>query len=161
MTTTQDQWRENAPELDTSPMEIVALIKSITAMFERAVEPLFDGAPLSAPELDMLIALRHDPEPVIARRLADRMRISRAAAGKTLAKLEKHGFVGRERSLADGRAQLVSVTEAGKQTVDGMFPRQLAREAELLAGLGEDRDRVIDALTTLAQAMERYSGPRG
>ncbi|AFA74409.1 putative MarR-family transcriptional regulator [Gordonia polyisoprenivorans VH2] len=158
MTATRDLWSAHAPELDTSPMEIVALIKAVSAMFERALEPMLDGAPLSAPELDMLIVLRHDPEPMIARRLADTMRISRPAAGKTLTKLENRGYITRAPSRSDRRARVVTVTDAGKKIVDTFFPRQLAIEADLLSGLGADRDRVVEALDILVAAMQHRVG---
>lgn len=155
MFATRDLWRAHAPELDTSPMEIVALIKAVSAIFERALAPLLDGAPLSAPELDMLIVLRHDPKPMIARRLADTMQISRPATGKTLTKLEQRGYVRRATSQSDRRAQLITVTDAGKEIVDVFFPQQLAIEADLLSSLGADRDRVIEALIILVAAMQR------
>jgi hypothetical protein len=41
-----------------------------------------------------------------------------------------------------------------------MFPRQLAVEAELLAGLGEDRERVVEALGLLADVFERRVAER-
>ncbi|GAA3768323.1 winged helix-turn-helix transcriptional regulator [Streptomyces phyllanthi] len=64
-------------------------------------------------------------------------------------KLEKRGFVERRPSPADRRAALVTVTPAGCDAIDTMFPRRLAAEAELLDGLGADRDRVVDALNLL------------
>ncbi|MEK8169924.1 MarR family transcriptional regulator [Streptomyces sp. M19] len=95
---------------------------------------------------------------MIARRLADQMRCSRAAVSKTLAKLEKRGFIERRPSPSDRRAAVVTPTAAGAETVDTMFPRQLAVEAELLAGLGEDRERVVEALGLLVRALEARSG---
>ncbi|MEU6113196.1 MarR family transcriptional regulator [Streptomyces sp. NPDC047117] len=151
----REQWSAHNPGLDTSPMEVVALLKRIVALFDEAVEPLYDGAPLTNPELDVLVPLRYADEPAIARRLADNMGISRAGMSKALAKLEKRGFIERAPNPADRRAALVTVTPAGKEAIDGLFPRQLAVEAELLTGLGEDRARVVEALALLAGVMER------
>jgi DNA-binding MarR family transcriptional regulator len=153
--TVRERWRENRPDLDTSPMDIVGPVKNIHALLELALEPLYEAAPLTAPELDALIHLRHEHGPVIARRLAERMGCSRAAISKTLAKLEKRGFIAREANPADRRAALVTATPAGADAVDAMFPRQLAVEAELMAGLGADRDRVVDALNLLVRVLER------
>ncbi|WP_405665920.1 MarR family transcriptional regulator [Streptomyces sp. NBC_01166] len=150
------QWAAHNPELDTSPMEVVALVKQINALIEYAVEPLYDGASLTAPELDLLIPLRHATGPVIARRLADQLQLSRAGISKSLAKLERRGFIERVPNPADRRAALVTVTPAGAEAVDNLFPRQLAVERELLSGLGEDRAEVLEALTTLARVMERH-----
>lgn len=157
-TDVREQWAAHNPGLDTSPMELVGLLKRITALLGRAVEPLYEGAPLTAPEVDMLIPLRHATEPAIARRLAQQMGLSRAGVSKTLAKLEKRGFIQRTPNPADRRTALVTITPAGEKAVDGLFPRQLAAEVELLAGLGEDREWVMGALERLAGAMEGHLG---
>jgi len=155
---TRLQWAEHNPGLDTSPMELVGLLKHATGLLGRTVEPLSAGAPLTAPEVDMLIPLRHATEPVIARSLAERLGLSRAGVSKTLGKLERRGFIARTPNPADRRAALVTITAAGAQAVDELFPRQLAAEVELLAGLGEDRQWVLKALARLVEAMEGRAG---
>ncbi|MFJ6084895.1 MarR family winged helix-turn-helix transcriptional regulator [Streptomyces sp. NPDC092369] len=152
------QWTEHHPELDTSPMELVGLLKHVTGLLAHAVEPLYAGAPLTAPEVDMLIPLRHAKDPMIARGLADGLGLSRAGVSKTLAKLEKRGFIARTPNPADRRAALVTITPAGAKAVDEFFPRQLAAEVALLKGLGEDREWVLKALGRLVEVME---GPGG
>ncbi|MFF1439305.1 MarR family winged helix-turn-helix transcriptional regulator [Streptomyces sp. NPDC058295] len=148
------QWAAHNPGLDTSPMEVVGLLKRATGLLDRAVEPLYAGAPLTAPEVDMLIPLRHATGPVIARSLAERLGLSRAGVSKTLARLEKRGFITRTPNPADRRAALLTITESGARAVDDLFPRQLAAEVDLLAGLGDDRDWVLRALGRLVEAME-------
>ncbi len=152
------QWAQNNPGLDTSPMELVGLLKHATALLDRAVEPLYAGAPLTAPEVDMLIPLRHATEPVIARGLAERLGMSRAGVSKTLGKLERRGFISRTPNPADRRAALVTITPAGAKAVDDLFPRQLAAEVQLLADLGEDREWVLEALGRLVEAMQGRAG---
>ena len=153
----RQQWAAHRPDLDTSPMEIVGLLKRVNALLDRGVEPLYEGSPLTAPELDLLVPLRHAEEPCIARRIAEHQGMSRAGISKALAKLEKRGFIERTPNPADRRASLISVTEAGKSAVDELFPRHLDVEARLLAGLGmgSDRDRVIAALALLLETLER------
>lgn len=148
-------WTAARPDLDTSPMDVVGPVKRIEALLTTALEPLYEGAPLTAPELDALVQLRHTEGPVIARRLAETLGCSRAAVSKTLAKLEKRGFVERRPSPADRRAALVTVTPAGCDAIDTMFPRQLAAEADLIDGLGADRDRVVEALNLLEEALQQ------
>lgn len=150
----RDAWVSHNPGLDVSAMEVVALVKQVSALFDRALEPLYEGAPLTAPEADLLIPLRYATEPAIARRLADDMGLSRAGVSKTLAKLEKRGHIERTPNPADRRAALVTITESGKAAIDAIFPRQVDIESELLAGLGDDRARVADALALLARVME-------
>ena len=148
------QWAEHNPGLDTSPMELVGLLKRAGGLLDRAVEPLYEGALLTAPELDMLVPLRHASDPIIARRIAERLGMSRAGVSKTLAKLESRGFITRTPSPADRRAALVTITEAGAKAIDDLFPRQLATEVELLAALGDDREWVLKALGRLVDVME-------
>ncbi|WP_241518832.1 MarR family transcriptional regulator [Streptomyces sp. CB03238] len=158
--TAAEQWAARHPGLDTSPMEIVALLKRVMALRDRAVEPLYEGAPLTLPEVDLLVPLRHLDQPVTASRIADLRKLSRAAISKALTKLEKRGLIARTANPADRRASLVALTEEGKAAVDALFPHQLAIEARLLAGLGEGRGQVLDALNLLADTMERgLAGP--
>ncbi|MBB5084799.1 MarR family winged helix-turn-helix transcriptional regulator [Nonomuraea endophytica] len=147
------QWAAARPDLDTSPMEVIGPLKRVIALLGEALDPLYVDAALTGAELDVCLRLRHDTTPTIARHLADQMLHSRAAISKTLTRLEKRGLIAREPSPSDRRAALVRLTPAGEAAVDAIFPRQLAREVELLEGLGEDRDRVIDALNLLAEVL--------
>lgn len=158
---TEELWSEHNPGLDTSAMHVVALIKRITALLERAIEPVYDGAMLTTAEVELLVPLRHADTPVTAARLADRLGMSRAGVSKTLAKLEKRGLITRSVNPADRRAAPISMTPGGKDTIDALFPRELEAHARLLAGLGQDRKAVIDALTRLAETMQSGLGAQG
>lgn len=153
-------WQAARPDLDTAPMEVIGPLKQIAALLDEALEPLYADAPLNAAELDICIRLRHDSNPTIARHLAGQMRHSRAAISKNLNRLETRGLVRREPSPTDRRAALVRLTPDGEAVVDKLFPRQLAREAELLEDLGDDRHRVIDALNLLADTLAGRLGAR-
>jgi DNA-binding MarR family transcriptional regulator len=150
-----EQWAAARPDLDTSPTEVIGPIRQAFALLNAAVEPLYETAPISAAELDVLIHLRHAQEPMIARRLAQLLGLSSAAVSKTLAKLERRGFIRREPNPADRRAVRITVTEAGAAAADELFPRQLAIEARLLEGLGEDRAKVVEALRILTKVLSR------
>ena len=132
-------------------MEIIGALKHADAMIDVLMEPVFEGAPITSSEFDVLIHLRHAPEPAIARRLAHTIGRSPAAMSKSLAKLENRGLVRREDSAADRRAALVSITEAGAAAVDEVMPRRLAVEAALLSELNAgELARVAESLTLLA-----------
>lgn len=142
------------PGLDTSPMELMALLKRIEALHSQAIEPLYETAALTPAEVDILIPLRYASEPVIARSLASHIRISRAGIGKALARLEKRGYIQREAHPADRRAALVTITQAGREALDAIFPKQLTVEAEILASLGDDREAALHALKRLVAVLE-------
>ncbi|WP_379524217.1 MarR family winged helix-turn-helix transcriptional regulator [Nonomuraea insulae] len=148
-------WAAARPDLDTSPMEVIGPLKRVVTLLGEALDPLYADAALTGAELDVCLRLRHDPNPTIARHLADQMRHSRAAISKTLIRLESRGLITREPSPSNRRAALVRLTPEGEAAVDAIFPRQLAREAELLKGLGADRERVIEALNLLADVLSR------
>ncbi|MFC5834806.1 MarR family winged helix-turn-helix transcriptional regulator [Nonomuraea insulae] len=136
-------------------MEVIGPLKRVVTLLGEALDPLYADAALTGAELDVCLRLRHDPNPTIARHLADQMRHSRAAISKTLIRLESRGLITREPSPSNRRAALVRLTPEGEAAVDAIFPRQLAREAELLKGLGADRERVIEALNLLADVLSR------
>jgi DNA-binding MarR family transcriptional regulator len=143
-------WEEAHPDLDTSSMEIVGPLKAAAAALDLVLEPLFESAPVTPPELDVLLKLRITPQPVIAVVLARWLGRSGAAISKTLAKLERRGLVAREPNPADRRAALVRITGTGVEVVDDLIPRQLALEARALAALTPgQRDEIANALATL------------
>jgi DNA-binding MarR family transcriptional regulator len=148
-------WAAEHHDVDTSPIEIVELLHRITTNLGEAVEPIYDGAPLSGPELAMLMELRHFRAPVMARRLAELVGISPAGVSKALTRLGKRGLIERSASTTDRRASLVSVTQSGIAAIDNLMPRRLRIEAELLTDLGADRAKVLEALHLLAQSVER------
>lgn len=152
---TRELWAEHNPDLDTSPMEVVALVKRVTAVLDRAVEPIYETASLTSAEAELLVPLRYAPEPVTAARLADRLGMSRAGVSKALAKLDKRELVTRSVNPADRRAALISTTSAGRELIDEVFPRELRAHARLLAGLGDDRSTIVTALTRFAESMEQ------
>ncbi|MFI6451778.1 MarR family winged helix-turn-helix transcriptional regulator [Streptosporangium amethystogenes] len=150
----QAQWAAEHPGLDTSPGEIIELLKRINGLLIQAIEPIYEGAPLAAHEADLLIPLRYARTPVIARHIAEHHGLSRAAVSKTLAKLECRGYISRTPSPNDRRVALITITPEGEKVIDAFFPRQLRVEAVLLAQLDEDRPRVLDALTLLANSLK-------
>jgi len=151
-------WSEHNPALDTSPMEVVAQVKRISALLELAVEQVYAGATLTVAEAELLVPLRYADEAVTAIRLAELLGMSRAGVSKTLAKLEKRGLISRTPNPADRRSALIAMSDTGIDAIDDLFPRELEAHAKLLAGLGQDRDKVLAALNRLTEPMEYQLG---
>lgn len=149
---TIESWRIHNPDLDTSPMTIVALIKEISEGVGRSVDDIYTHSPLSHADVELLVPLRYQTESVTAIRLAERLGMSRAGVSKTLSRLEERGIVVRTPDPTDKRSASVRLTKHGEHLVDDMFPRELASHAAILDRLGKDRDHVITALELLAQA---------
>lgn len=152
-------WHEHNPGLDTSPMEIVAQIKHISALLDTAIEPVYADAVLTAAEAELLVPLRYADEAVTAIHLAELLGMSRAGVSKTLAKLENRGLISRTTNPADRRSALIALSDAGMSAIDEVFPRELEAHARLLAGLGKERNMILAALTQLAATLETQLSP--
>ncbi|GAA3115930.1 MarR family winged helix-turn-helix transcriptional regulator [Streptosporangium carneum] len=151
----RERWQRENPGLDVSSMEVIGPLKRAQVLLSLAVEPLYDGAPVTSAEFDVMLHLRHTDQPTIARQLARKTGRSPAALSKTLAKLEQRGHITRQANPADRRAALVRLTDRGKEVVDTLFPQQLAIEVRLLDGMTpERRAQIIEGLTQLVEVLE-------
>ncbi|WP_328623950.1 MarR family transcriptional regulator [Streptomyces sp. NBC_00353] len=151
----RQKWVNARPDLNTSSMYVVSPLKRAQALLAIALESVYETSELTPSEMDVLVHLRYLEEPIIARRLAQWLGVSRAAVSKMLAKLEGRGLIERRANSADQRSALVTISQDGIAVIDRLFPRHLDREAQVLSGLGSDRDRVIEALELLVKTLER------
>ncbi|MGV8875614.1 MAG: MarR family winged helix-turn-helix transcriptional regulator [Rhodococcus sp. (in: high G+C Gram-positive bacteria)] len=151
---TSARWAEFNPELDTSPMQVVAQIKRIVALLDLAVEPIYAAADVTVAEVELMVPLRYAAEPVTAARLAELLGMTRAGVSKALGKLERRSFIERVPTAGDRRSASIMLTDTGKRLVDEVFPRELASHGRLFDALGARRKRVLEALNILAESME-------
>ncbi|MFF2554289.1 MarR family winged helix-turn-helix transcriptional regulator [Nocardia sp. NPDC058058] len=151
---TIERWREHNPALDTSPMQLVSQLKRISGLLDRAVEPIYAEADITSSEMELLVPLRYSTESITAIRLAEHLGMSRAGVSKTLTKLEQKGLIARTPNPDDRRSALVHLTDTGIAVTDEVFPHELRCHAALLAELGRNRARILQALEDLADALE-------
>lgn len=71
--------------------------------------------------------------------VAERMGITRQAAGRIIADLEQEGYVRRLPNPADQRASMIVFTDAGRQFLQDAYHVKKEIEAEYTALLGEER----------------------
>ena len=84
--------------------------------------------------------------------LADQLQYSPSRLTHALASLERSGWARRERSAADGRIQLASITESGAAVVRAVTPGQVREVREpVVAGLSAEE------LALLTRVGERIS----
>lgn len=81
--------------------------------------------------------------------LAQIARVQAQTMGRTLARLEAHGHIKRERSLSDRRAQVVSITDAGTAAL--VEAHQL--EKEVLDPSSVDTEKLRHELKTVVQEL--------
>jgi DNA-binding MarR family transcriptional regulator len=77
--------------------------------------------------------------PMAIGRIAERMDVSQQAVSKTVAELERLGYVRRRPGRDDRRVRIVALTAKGRRVVDDAREIRAQISAELAAGLGERR----------------------
>ena len=85
--------------------------------------------------------------------LADQLGYSTSRLTHAIASLERSGWVTRERSAADGRVQLVSITDAGISIVRAVTPGQVREVREPAVGaLSAEDAATLERLMTAIRA---------
>jgi DNA-binding MarR family transcriptional regulator len=77
--------------------------------------------------------------PVTIGALAERLDVTQQAASKSVADLERRGYVSRVRDPADARVRLVGLTERGQAAIEGARRHRAALVGELAERLGPRR----------------------
>ena len=77
--------------------------------------------------------------PVTISTLAERLGVTQQAASKSVADLEKRGYLSREPDPADARARQVVLTSRGEGVIAAARTHRAALDAELRRKLGDDR----------------------
>ena len=146
------QWSRERPDLDCSPMGIIGRITQLQREVFLAQRATFARHGLDAPSFDVLAALRRAGAPyqLTPTELMRTALVTSGAITQRLDRLEDRGLITRERSAADGRAVVVTLTETGRKTLDAALPDHLQTEQHLLDGLpSADRTLLADLLRRL------------
>lgn len=156
------QWQAVHPEIDTGPMEIIGRINRSAALLQQAEDAPLRRAGLTRPEFDVLGTLRRTGHELTPSEIARETFSSGAAVTKRLKQLTERGLVERRGDTRDRRVAHVRLTDAGRDLVDGILPRQLAYEATALSGINLARQRELAALLgeLLGQLEGRLGVPR-
>ncbi len=144
-----EQWARERPDLDCSPMGIIGRISQLQREVHLAQRTTFARHGLDVPSFDVLAALRRagPPYQLTPTALMRTALVTSGAITQRLDRLEERGLITRERSEADGRAVVVTLTEAGRVALDAALPDHLETERRLLAGLSEsDREELATLL---------------
>jgi DNA-binding MarR family transcriptional regulator len=151
-----EQWGEQRPDLDASPMGVVGRVGRLNQLFDGELRRNFAQYDLDRASFDVLATLRrsnaeHSLTP------AGLMRSSMVTSGaisQRLDRLEARGLVSRTPSETDGRGVRVTLTEEGLQLIDSVLPAHIDTENQLLAGLSAaEREQFVDLLRTLLESL--------
>ncbi|WP_246078518.1 MarR family winged helix-turn-helix transcriptional regulator [Modestobacter excelsi] len=155
------QWARERPDLDCSPMGVIGRISQLQREVFLAQRATFARHGLDAPSFDVLAALRRAGEPyqLTPTALMRTALVTSGAITQRLDRLEEKGLITRGRSDADGRAVVVTLTDAGRTALDTALPDHLETERDMLAGLTDDeRDQLGALLRRWLVALGRVPG---
>ena len=156
-----EQWRRERPDLDCSPMGVIGRISQLQREVFLAQRATFARHGLDAPSFDVLAALRRAGAPYQLTP-TDLMRSALVTSGaitQRLDRLEERGLITRGRSEADGRAVVVTLTDAGREALDSALPDHLETERGMLGGLSAgEQEQLAGLLRRWLVALGRVPG---
>ncbi|MGO8885171.1 MAG: MarR family winged helix-turn-helix transcriptional regulator [Streptosporangiaceae bacterium] len=139
-------------ELDAS--EVAGALRDSIGLLVRRLRQMQAEGDLTLPESSALARLDRDG-PATPSALAKREQISPQSMGATLAALETRGLVARRPDPADGRSVIISLTEAGRETVQNRRAAKTEHLAEALATTFSRAER--EQLMAAALLIERLA----
>ncbi|MET7280243.1 MarR family transcriptional regulator [Kribbella sp. NPDC005582] len=151
-----EQWAEQRPDLDASPMAVLGRLKRLTQLADTELRRNYASHDLDSASFDVLATLRRSNS---EHRLtpAGLMRSSMVTSGaitQRLDRLEARGLVSRKPSETDGRGVEVTLTAEGLRLIDGVLPTHLETEERLLAALSKaEREQLAETLRTLLESL--------
>jgi DNA-binding MarR family transcriptional regulator len=142
------QWAAERPDLDTSPLAVVARVGRLARYFDQGLERLFAEHDLRRESWDVIASLRRVGAPYRLSPTALYLGLMRTSGAMTnrLRHLERAGLIARVADPADGRGLLVELTADGRRLVDEIAPAHLANERDMLAALTTAEQRTLAQL---------------
>ena len=151
------QWTVQRPELDISPLEIVARIARVSSHLDRTVDGMLAELDLKWWEVDVLGALRRAGPPFRLSQgaLSERLMVTSGTMTTRVDRLEERGFVAREQAEHDRRGVVVYLTEEGEAVIDNAMTPHLANLQRLIDPIPEEmRPTIAEALRLWLVALE-------
>ncbi|MFI7385629.1 MarR family winged helix-turn-helix transcriptional regulator [Streptomyces sp. NPDC049813] len=141
-------WARERPELDTSPLEVLARLHRSFLRYNTRLNASIERHGLSVAGFDVLTALRRAGAPyrLTAGQLADSGLVSSAGVTLRMDRLEKDGLIVRERDADDRRVVYSRLTGEGLAKVDEVFAEHLDNERRMLAGVSPAERRQLARL---------------
>lgn len=154
----QAQWRAERPEIDTSPMGIIARLHRIADALRGELLTLYREHGLGEGEFDILATLRRSGAPfeLTPSELAQQTMVTTGAVSKRLDRLETAGLVTRRENLEDARGRVVALTPQGRDTIDRAYEAHMRNEARLLDHFSAaEREQLRGLLRSWALKLEQ------
>ena len=152
-----EQWHEAMPDLDPSPMGVVARVSRLGRIFDRRVEEIYATYGLNQSQFGVLAALRRAGPPycLSPTELYNSLLVTSGAMTNRVERLAASGYIERIPDPNDGRGMLVALTPAGKRLIERVVRPHYDNEHQLLSALSqEERTQLADLLRRLLLDLE-------
>ena len=148
-------WAHERPDLDVAPLQVLSRVSRLARHLDLARGAAFAERGLELWEFDVLSALRRSGPPyqLSPGQLVSQTLVTSGTMTNRVDRLTARRLVERSPDPGDRRGVIVTLTEAGRETVDAALADLLTRERELLSRLSE-RDR-----STLAALLRELLEP--
>lgn len=132
-----EQWHRERPDLDTSPMSVIARISRLSRILERRIAEVLARHGLNESQFGVLAALRRAGPPycLSPTALYSSLLISSGAMTNRLDRLTAMGLVRRLPDPNDRRSMLVQLTPKGLRVIEDAVAAHTANEQVLLGPL--------------------------
>jgi DNA-binding MarR family transcriptional regulator len=150
-------WKRERPDVDVSAMQVLSRVSRLARHLDRARKQAFAAHGLETWEFDVLSALRRTGPPydLSPGRLVAETMVTSGTMTNRVDRLVDRGLVQRRPDPRDRRGVLVSLTAAGRRSVDAALDELLDHERTILGGLDTgEASRLADALRTLARNVQ-------
>ncbi|HTU86967.1 MAG TPA: MarR family transcriptional regulator [Solirubrobacteraceae bacterium] len=143
-----------APTPPATPRQAAAELRATLGLLYRRLRQTRAGADLTLPEGSALSRLdQHGP--TTGAQLARIEQVSPQSIGATLRSLEAKGLIGRAPDPRDGRRVILSLTDAGRETLRSKRSARTEQMTRALAALNaEERSQLIAVLPVLEHLAE-------
>lgn len=144
-----DQWRQEKPDIDLLPMELVDRLGTLSRIIRRDyLDPFLKQHGLQPGEYDVLATLRRagSPYELTPTQLFEVLMISSGGMTNRLDRLEEAGLIQRTPNPDDRRGLLVSLTHQGLRMINAMLPAQIIHKASALEALNRKEQQVLNLL---------------
>ena len=155
-TKSQDKSRKGLPALDKSPSHL--LHRALQLALDIYAEEL--GASGITQRQFAVLSAVEAYEGLTQTDLVKITGIDRSTLADMAARMITKGLLERQRSAADARANAVSLTQAGRETLEEARPRMAAADARLMRLLSATkREALVSTLRDLIQAGDQTGAP--
>jgi DNA-binding MarR family transcriptional regulator len=153
-------WARKRPDLDFSPVGVVARLARVRGHIDRSLDPVFEAHGLGGASFSVLVTLARigDEGGVSQRRLMDELGLTSGTISVRMDRLVEAGLVVRRPDPDSRRNTLISLTDRGRELFERVVPAHLANERRLLAALDDEERELLAGL--LRKLLVEFEGSR-